>query len=497
MSESILSRRSFIQMSGAGAVAMSGLSPGVTDGGAHEKPVNPDPQTHHFSMTIEEAQVTIARDLKAKVWAYNNQVPGPLIHVVEGDTIEAAVVNNTTATHTVHWHGVPMTGTWWMDGAPGINQEAINSGGGEFTYRFVANRPGSLWYHCHVEVPNHVGVRGMWGPLIVDPLEPLPIEKEVTREAILMFTGWNSKVANDYFATEDPTDHLDFYSINGKCFPYNQPIRVKEGDVLRLRLYAATVGVAFHLHGHDMLVTHQDGLPMPAPYWADTVAVAEGQRKDVIIRMNNPGRWPAHDHNEHHLSNGGDTPGGLFTIVEYEGIESDPWYLWAKKEYDPDFYFSESLKQGYGLIEQSGFKADAVPDEAGLAAAETVQVRMMDRGPDGTAKVFDPGFVRISRGQSVEFVPWDFGHDLESVPGLIPEGAAPFSAPKNAGALVRFDKEGLYAYQCIAHRAIGMVGLIAVGHSSHDKAGFAEKIASSPELSEGARLRLMALLEKL
>lgn len=503
MSKHSVTRRNLMQIGGLGVAASALGTAQVAHSEVKEGsqlhgtlPVNPNPQTHSFSMTIDETQMQVARDLSANVWAYNGQVPGPLIHVMQGDTIEAHVRNNTTATHSIHWHGVPMTGTWRMDGAPGINQEAINSGGGDFTYRFLADRAGSLWYHCHVEVPNHVGVRGMWGPLIVDPLEPLPIEREVTKDAILMFSGWNSKVAHDFFATEDPTDGLDFFSINGKCFPDNQPIRVKEGDVLRLRLYAATVSVAFHVHGHDMLVTHQDGLPLSMPQLADTVHVAQGQRKDVIIRMNNPGRWPAHDHFEHHLSSAGDTPGGLLTIIEYEGIPEDPWYLWAGKDFDPDFHFSESLQLPHGLIEQSGFKADAT-SSSGQANNGPVQVKMLDRGPNGAAKVFDPGVARIAPGQSVEFVAWDFGHDIESVAGLIPEGASSFNAPKNAGTKVQYDVPGLYVYQCIAHRAVGMVGIIAVGDALPNKAEIERQIPEHPDLSEGARLRLLTLLSEL
>ncbi|GHB39856.1 hypothetical protein GCM10007094_31390 [Pseudovibrio japonicus] len=368
MSQTDISRRNLVKIAGLGAVAT------VAATGANEalakatpkaapKAAVPAPQTHKFDMTIEEARLTVARGFETNVWAYNGQVPGPLIRVREGDSIEAHVTNNTRGAHTIHWHGIHQKNTWRMDGAPGINTTDINSGGGTDTYKFVADRKGSLWYHCHVEVPNHVGVRGMWGPLIVDPLEPLPIEKEVTKDAILMFSAWNSEVADDYFAKQDPTDNLNYFSVNGKSFPYNQPIRVQKGDVLRLRLYGASIDVAFHLHGHDMLVTHRDGLPVPAPYYADTVYVAMGQRVDVIVRCDNPGRWPAHDHNDHHLSNDGNAPGGLFTIIEYDEVgRDDPWYLWRRKEYDPDFYFVESMKKGYGLITQSGFKGQKIDE---------------------------------------------------------------------------------------------------------------------------------------
>lgn len=305
----------------------------------------------HFDMTIEEVTLNVAPGLKYKVWAYNGQVPGPLIHVQEGDTVEVTVTNNTTLSHTIHWHGMYQTNTWKSDGVPDITQKAIEPGD-SFTYKFVANKTGTLWYHCHVNVPEHVGIRGMWGPIIIDPKKPVPIEKEVTKEAILMFSGWNPQVAGKYGEGGAPGEPITYFSINGKSFPLTQPLRVKKGDVVRLRLIAATIDVAFHLHGHDMIVTHKDGLPLKHPYPVDVLHLSPGERYDVIVRMNNPGRWIAHDHIEHHTSNNGKSPGGAVMIVEYEGVErKDNWYVWKNKKYIPDFYYSESMKKGYGIFD--------------------------------------------------------------------------------------------------------------------------------------------------
>jgi len=319
-----------------------------------------------FEMTIEEKVVEVAPGFKAKVWAFNGQVPGPLIHVQEGDNLEVTVHNLTAMNHTIHWHGVYQTNSWRNDGVPNVTQEAIEPGE-SFTYKFVADKPGSLWYHCHVNVPEHVGLRGMWGPLVVDPKEPTEIEKEVTKEAILMFSGWNSEVAMEYGKGGNPNENIDYFSINGKSFPSNQPLRVKEGDVLRLRLYSASVETAYHLHGHDVLVTHKDGLPLESPYWADVVDVPVGARIDAIVRMNNPGRWINHDHIEHHTSNNGKMPGGAVMIVEYEdeSIQNDDWYIWKDKSnsYEPDFYMSESLRKGYGIQTQPAFLGEAIKKE--------------------------------------------------------------------------------------------------------------------------------------
>jgi len=313
-------------------------------------PVSASAEFRHFDITIEEVEIDVAPGFKVKVWAYNGQVPGPLFRVREGDEVEVNLTNNSTLSHTIHWHGMYQTGTWKSDGVPDITQKAVEPGA-TFTYRFTANKVGTLWYHCHVNVPEHVGIRGMWGPFIVDPKQPLPIENEVTKEAILMFSGWNPEVANVYGKGGNPAEPITYFSINGKAFPTTQPLRVRQGDVVRLRLIAASIDVAFHPHGHDMLVTHKDGLPLAQPYAVDTLKLSPGERYDVIIRMDNPGRWIAHDHIEHHTSNNGKTPGGAVMVFEYEGIKSDDWYVWKKKDYEPDFYFTESMGKGHGLFD--------------------------------------------------------------------------------------------------------------------------------------------------
>lgn len=301
-----------------------------------------------FEMTIEEVETDVAPGFKAKVWGFDGQVPGPLIRVNEGDEVEVTVHNFTTLNHTVHWHGIFQTGTWQHDGVPHVSQKPIEPGE-SYTYRFVADKPGTLWYHCHVNVSEHVGLRGMWGPLIVEPAEPTEMEQRVTKDAILMFSGWNSEVADTFGEGGHPGQVINYFSINGKSFPMTQPIRVREGDVLRLRLFAATIPVAFHLHGHDMLVTHKDGNPVPHPYEVDVVGMQPGERVDVIIEMDNPGIWMTHDHIDHHTTNNGREHGGSMLVVEYEEIEPHPMYDWIDKEYEADFYMIESMALPPGL----------------------------------------------------------------------------------------------------------------------------------------------------
>ena len=55
-----------------------------------------------------------------------------------------------------------------------------------------------MWYHCHVNVQRQRACRDarLWGPLTVDPKDPPPVEKEVTKDYIMMFSSWVSNWAN-------------------------------------------------------------------------------------------------------------------------------------------------------------------------------------------------------------------------------------------------------------------------------------------------------------
>ena len=312
-----------------------------------------------FSMTIDEVSINVAPGFSTKVFAFNGPVPGPLIHVMEGDDVTIHVTNNTTLPHTIHWHGVNQTGTWQSDGVPGVTQKAIEPGD-TFTYHWIADRPGSLWYHCHVNVWEHVAIRGMWGPLIVDPKNPSALEKTVTKDVIMMMNTWESTYGDLYGKGGGPADAADFFSVNAKSFPLSQPIRVKKGDVLRIRMYGAGDEVhEMHLHGHDQLFSFKDGYALPSPYFMDTVPVGPGERYDTIVQMNNPGRFIFHDHVDRHLNMGG-MLGGPITVIEYDGIPVDPWYAWKDKAYDPDFFYSESMKKGYGLFNNALFQGHTV-----------------------------------------------------------------------------------------------------------------------------------------
>jgi pseudoazurin len=99
---------------------------------------------------------------------------------------------------------------------------------------------------------------------------------------------------------------------------------------------------------------------------------------------------------------------------------------------------------------------------AGAAAAAEIEVKMLDKGTDGVM-VFQPALVRIEPGDTVKFIASSKGHNVETIKGMLPEGATPFVGKINEEVAVTFDKPGVYGIKCLPHYGMGMVGLIVVG----------------------------------
>ena len=96
------------------------------------------------------------------------------------------------------------------------------------------------------------------------------------------------------------------------------------------------------------------------------------------------------------------------------------------------------------------------------ALGADITVRELNRGPNGFF-VFDPELVHIKPGDTVHFIAVDKGHEVRSLPGMIPAKAEPFNANIGEDLEVTFVEPGIYVFACRPHTPMGMVGMIVVG----------------------------------
>ncbi len=259
-----------------------------------------------------------------KAWTYNGTVPGETIRVPEGTRVRVTLKNDLPEPTTIHWHGIDVPAN--MDGVPDISQPAVQPGK-TFVYEFNAVPAGTRWYHTHFNSERQMDA-GLSAPFIIDPANP---ETDFDREYTLVLDDWltgaGSPVASNGSDMEgmmggdgmmgDPGPAYDTFTVNGRAFPATEPLQVKQGERVRLRLINASNMQTFRLRlaGHRLHVTHSDGNPLVSPVEVDVVPIAPAERYDVLFTADNPGKWPLYALEAAHRE------GGLNVPVVYAGYE--------------------------------------------------------------------------------------------------------------------------------------------------------------------------------
>ena len=130
---------------------------------------------------------------------------------------------------------------------------------------------------------------------------------------------------------------------------------------------------------------------------------------------------------------------------------------------------------------------------AGLQSADAAdyQVHMINQGAGGMMQ-FDPQLVKIAPGDTVHFIATDGGHNVQSVDGMIPAGAKPFSGVVGKDLTVTFSVPGVYGYRCTPHGTLGMVGLVFVGTAVNEDQA---KAAAMPGLAGRVFAKLFEALD--
>ena len=113
-------------------------------------------------------------------------------------------------------------------------------------------------------------------------------------------------------------------------------------------------------------------------------------------------------------------------------------------------------------------------------------VEMLNNGDDGMM-VFEPGFLKVEKGDTVKFLSTDIGHN--SVSTYVPEGATEWNGRLNEEIVVTMDQEGVYIYKCTPHIALAMIGVIQVGNATNmDAANSSAKEMKSKFMMSQERL---------
>ena len=151
----------------------------VIDAVMTHAPEVPPPVNRDHAALVKVKMETIEKTMKMAdgvdytYWTFNGDVPGQMIRVREGDTVEVEFSNNPNSTvpHNVDFHA--------STGPGGGAAATFTAPGRTSTFRWKALQSGLYIYHCAVApVGMHIG-NGMYGLVLVEPKEGLPkVDKE-------------------------------------------------------------------------------------------------------------------------------------------------------------------------------------------------------------------------------------------------------------------------------------------------------------------------------
>jgi CopA family copper-resistance protein len=156
-----------------------------------------------FDLRIGETPMNFTGSPKI-AFTVNGSVPAPTLRWRDGDTVTLRVANTLDEDASIHWHGILLPAN--MDGVPGLSFHGIRPGE-TYVYRFKVKQGGTYWYHSHSGFQEQ---RGLYGPLIIDPLEPEPFKYD--REHVVMLTDWTDESPERVFAKlKKQSDYYNFH----------------------------------------------------------------------------------------------------------------------------------------------------------------------------------------------------------------------------------------------------------------------------------------------
>ncbi|MEO8227568.1 MAG: multicopper oxidase domain-containing protein [Gemmatimonadota bacterium] len=250
-------------------------------------PASPN-RVQRLRLEISHTTVTIAPGVTYAAWTFGGRVPGPPLHVRQGDTVDFTLVNRGSIPHSVDFHAAEIApDKYYRNLMPG---DSIH-------YRFVARVPGAFLYHCGTApVALHIA-SGMYGALVVDPATPRPRAKEfvlVQSEFYLSPTRDKAGAASVNW-TKVLGLAPDYVTFNGRASQYAEhPISVEPNELIRM--YVVNAGPdrssSFHVVGAIFSQVFNDGSMTAALHGVQTSNVPVGGGAIFETRLREAGSYP-------------------------------------------------------------------------------------------------------------------------------------------------------------------------------------------------------------
>ncbi len=258
-----------------------------------------EPQTVRVELVAEEVVGQLADGAVMTYFTFNGTVPGPMLRVRVGDTVEVVFRNETSSQfpHSVDFHAA--TG-------PGGGAVYSNLHPGQATvFTFKALNPGLFVYHCATPSVAHHIANGMYGMILVEPEGGLPpvdrefyvMQGEIYTEEPYGTPGY-VHFDHDKMLAEAP-EYFVFNGAAGALTSDEHALQASVGETVRIffGVGGPNFTSSFHVIGEILdRVYDQGSLTSPPLTDVQTTLVPPGGAAMVEFALEVPGRFVLVDH---------------------------------------------------------------------------------------------------------------------------------------------------------------------------------------------------------
>ncbi len=282
--------------------------------------------THEVRIDTFVQEIEIAPGVRFNAWTYGGSVPGPVLHVREGDRV-VFTMRNRSDEHVVITE--PSSASPYLEqlaasnyqsaetavapmphsmdfhaGTVAANDKWRSIGPGEtIEFEWVANYPGVYIYHCGTPmVLMHVAM-GQYGAVIVSPREGFPTDDRVDREFVVVQSDFYLANGGDGPSQFDAMAAFDKKASNvlfngHRNILSEQPLEANAGE--RVRIYFLNAGPSltstFHVIGAIFDTVYYEGSPENVQRGVQSVLLGAGMGAVVEFIVPEEGEYYLVDH---------------------------------------------------------------------------------------------------------------------------------------------------------------------------------------------------------
>ena len=276
---------------------------------------NRPPQTVRVDLNAVELEGRLAEGTTFGYWTFNGRVPGPMLRVRVGDTVDVRVTNSADSTmiHSVDFHAATGPG----GGAASTQVDP----GAEKSFKFKALIPGLYVYHCATPMVAHHIANGMYGMILVEPeggLPPVDREFYVMQGEVYTEAAFGHRGSQEFSVEKLLNERPEYFVFNGAVGALSKlhPLQAKVGETVRIffGVGGPNYTSSFHVIGEIFDRVYNLGGVLSEPLrGVQTVTVPAGGAVITEIKLDVPGNYILVDHALSRMER------GLMGILQVEG----------------------------------------------------------------------------------------------------------------------------------------------------------------------------------